>query len=138
MDPLSIVTASLSLATGITKASLTVSQFAREFRDSAEDIDALSKEIQALAAVLDPLTRSLTRRHACPLPEALVLQVDNTMSGCIVVLAQIEETIQKYQHDRIWTLAKWVIFGKDDALKLRESLEAYTMALSIGLHAISL
>lgn len=138
MDPLSIVTASFSLAGGIAKASLSLSQFACDVRDSADDLDAISKEMQSLAAVLDPLTRSMARRRDGPLPEVLVLQVDTTISGCVVVIDQIEQTIQKYRRDKVWTSAKWVIFGKEDITKLRESLEAYTMALSLGLHAISM
>ncbi|KAH6957827.1 hypothetical protein BKA56DRAFT_737589 [Ilyonectria sp. MPI-CAGE-AT-0026] len=138
MDPLSIVTASFSLASGIAKASLSLSQFARDVRDSADDLDAISKEMQSLAAVLDPLTRSMARRRDGPLPEVLVLQVDTTITGCVVVVEQIEQTIQKYLRDKIWTSAKWVIFGKGDMAKLRESLESYTMALSLGLHATSI
>ncbi|KAL6401540.1 hypothetical protein AUP68_15413 [Ilyonectria robusta] len=138
MDPLSIVTASFSLAGAIAKASLSLSQFARDFRDSADDLDAISKEMQTLVAVLDPVTRSVARRRDGPLPEALVVQVDATITGCVVVVKQIEQTIQKYRHDKVWTSAKWVMFGKGDITKLRESLEAYTMALSLGLHAISI
>lgn len=119
-------------------ASLSLSQFARDVRDSADDLDAISKEMQSLAAVLDPLTRSITRRRDGPLPEVLVMKVDTTIAGCVVVVEQIEQTIQKYRRDKVWTSAKWVIFGKGDITKLRESLGAYTMALSIGLHAISM
>ncbi|KAF7556147.1 hypothetical protein G7Z17_g1641 [Cylindrodendrum hubeiense] len=138
MDPSSIVTASLSLTGGIAKASLVLSQFVHDCRAAADDVDAICHEMQLLTAVLDTLSRSISRQRDDPLSEALVLQVSNTISGCAVVVEEIEQTIEEYGHDGVWISAKWAMFGKDDIHKLHEGLEVYTMALSIGLHAISL
>jgi hypothetical protein len=126
MDPLSIAASAFGLAGGIAKTSLALTQFSNSFRGAAEDLNAISAELQALSSILDPL------------PESLISQVDNTLTGCVVMIDQIADTIEKYRRNTTWTKTKWVLMGKDDVLKLRDSLEAYKMALSIGLHALSM
>jgi hypothetical protein len=138
MDPLSIAASAFGLAGGIAKTSLVLTQFSNSFRGAAEDINAISAELQALSSILDPLTRALCRPRQSPLPESLISQVDNTLTGCVVMIDQIADTIEKYRRNTTWTKTKWVLMGKDDVLKLQDSLEAYKMALSIGLHALSM
>ncbi|KAH6892368.1 hypothetical protein B0T10DRAFT_483685 [Thelonectria olida] len=138
MDPLSIAASAFSLAAGIAKASLALTQFSNSFREAAEDLNAISAELQALAGILDPLTRALCRRRQSPLPESLLSQLENTLSSCVLMIEQILDTIENYRRNTAWTKTKWVLIGKDEVFKLRDSLEAYKMALSIGLHALSL
>jgi len=139
MDPVSIVAAAFSLAGGIAKATTAITQFTRSVQSAAKDLDSISKELQALNGVLDPLARSLSRRrNGSALPDSLIHQIGDTLDGCDAVVTLIIENVQKYQRDTAWTKAKWVMFGQDDVLKLRESLEAYKMALSLGFHAISM
>ena len=120
------------------KASLTIVQFSRDVRDATKDLDTVSKELQALAAVLDPLARGLSRCRNGTVSGALAQQVETTLGGCVLVVEQVEENVQKYKRDKTWTRAKWVVFGQEDMQRLRESLEAYKMALSLGLLAISM
>ncbi|KAM5363904.1 hypothetical protein ACJZ2D_011756 [Fusarium nematophilum] len=138
MDPLSIVGASLALASAIAKTSMTLTRFSSDFRDCADDLGRISLELQAIAAILDPLTRALSRSLRRGLPDTLFEQVDSTLVGCVSAVGQIEEHMLKYRNDKVWTKAKWALFGQEDMQKLRESLEVYKMALSIGLQAISL
>lgn len=139
MDPLTIVSAAVSLTAGIAKASFAVSEFIRDARDASKDLDGVCKELQALAAVVDPLTRSLTRaRGSNVLPNDLVVRIGETLEGCDAVVEQIAANVRKYQRDKMWNKAKWAMFGQADMQKLRESLEAYKMALSLGFHALSL
>jgi hypothetical protein len=139
MDPLSIAASSFSLAGGIAKASIAIVEFTRDARDAAKDLDAVFKELQALTLVLEPLTRALARaRGGGTVFSDLVQRISSTLEGCLLVVDQINDNVHKYQRDRVWTKAKWVMFGQGDMHKLRESLEAYKMALSLGLHAISL
>lgn len=137
MEPLSITTSAIALAGAVAKTALVLSQFSNEFRDAAEDLNAVSAELQALTAIIDPLTRRLSRRRPSTLPEGLVPQVDDTLSGCVLMVEHIAETVEKYRRNT-WTRAKWVLMGKEDVQKLRQSLEAYKMSLSLGLHAVSL
>jgi hypothetical protein len=138
MDPLSIVGTSFALAGSIAKTAMVLTRFTGEFRDSGDDLMRISSELQAIATILDPLTRVLSRSLKGGLPQSLIEQVDTTLTGCVSAVAQVEAHIEKYQHDKIWTKAKWVVFGQEDMQKLRESLEVYKMALNIGLQAISL
>ncbi|KAM0429730.1 hypothetical protein ACHAPT_006336 [Fusarium lateritium] len=117
---------------------MTLTRFSSDFRDCADDLGRISLELQAIAAILDPLTRALSRSLRRGLPNTLFEQVDSTLVGCVSAVGQIEQHVAKYRNDKVWTKAKWALFGQEDMQKLRESLEVYKMALSIGLQAISL
>ncbi|KAK0709972.1 hypothetical protein B0T26DRAFT_679312 [Lasiosphaeria miniovina] len=138
MDGFSIAATCFSLAGGIAKASVVLVDFARDVRDAAQDLDDVLAELRALASVLNPLAQSLTRTTLSSIPEQLVLQVESTLGGCTAVVEQIDENVHKYRRNNIFTRVEWVMFGQGDMRKLRDSLEAYKMALSLGIHAISL
>ncbi|KAK5662269.1 hypothetical protein OQA88_8174 [Cercophora sp. LCS_1] len=97
MDPLTIVAGSFALVGGIAKTSILLVNFSREVHDATNDLDAISAELQALAAVLDPLTRVLSKGATGGVSDALVAQVGVTITGCNAVVDQIEENIQKYR-----------------------------------------
>lgn len=137
MDPFSIAVTSFSLAGCIAKTGMAVGQFTVVVREAAEDLEAVSKELHGLADVLGPLSSTLSRVRRGSSSETVVEQIDTTLEGCKLVVEQIGEKIQKYQRDKAWTKAKWVAFGQDEMQKLRKSLEAYKLALSLGLQVIS-
>ncbi|KAK3341848.1 hypothetical protein B0T25DRAFT_559454 [Lasiosphaeria hispida] len=103
MDPFSIAATAFSLAGSIAKTSMTLVQFARDAHDAADDVGAVSKELQALAAVLNPISRALSRARGGTVPDAIIQQVYVTLEGCISVVEQIEENLQKYKRDKLWT-----------------------------------
>ncbi len=139
MDPLSIICTAFSLASGISKALMAITEFTRNAQNTTKAIDSISKELQALTGILDPLAHSLSQvQNGRTLPDCLIRKMGDALSGCDLVVKQITENLHKYQRDKVWTKAKWALFGQGDVLKLRESLEAYNMALSLGLHAISM
>jgi hypothetical protein len=138
MDPLSIISASVGLASVIAKVSMSLTSFARDARDAAKDLDAISAELKAINTVVVLLGRSLSPSSAeSPIPEALLQQIDVMLSGTTAVVEQVQENVQKYQSNKIFSKAGWAMFGQGDMRKLRESLEAYKMALSLGMHAVS-
>jgi hypothetical protein len=139
MDPLSIAASAFSLAGGIAKASVALVEFSRNARDAAADLDAISREMKALNAVLQPLVQCIGQKRAgSSVPDALAAQIGSTIDGCKLVVGQIEENVRVYQRDTVWTKAKWAMLGQVDLQKLRESLEAYKMALTLGMHAIGM
>jgi len=138
-DPLSIVTGAVSLASGTVKASIAIAEFVRNAQSATEDLNSISKELQAVRSVLDALSSSLSRaRNDENLSESLIRQIGDALHRCDIVVKKITENIDKYQRDKAWTKVKWVMLGQEDVPKLQESLEAYKMCLSVGLHALSM
>ncbi|KAK0611192.1 hypothetical protein B0T14DRAFT_607335 [Immersiella caudata] len=120
MDPLSTAASAFSLAGGIAKALVAPIEFSRQACDAAADLDAISREIQVLNAVLQPLVQCTSQgRSRSSIPDALAAQIGSTIDGCKLV-------------------TKWVMLGEADLQKLRDSLEAYKMALSLGMHAVGM
>ncbi|KAK1831986.1 hypothetical protein QBC39DRAFT_349884 [Podospora conica] len=138
MDPLSIISASVGLAGAIAKVSMALTSFARDARDAAEDLDNISAELQALRGVIDPLARSLSSSGTeSSIPEILLQEIDVILVGTAVVVEQIEENVEKYKRNKVFSKAGWVMFGQADMRKLRESLGHYKLALSLGMHVVS-
>jgi len=135
-DPFSIITGSFGLAGAIAKVSVIIVEFSRDARDAVTDLDALSVEMQALSNLLNPLARSISG-SAGTVPTILITQVNTTLTGCEAVIQQIEDKIQKYRRDRVFSKVAWAMFGQTDTNKLRTSLEYYNTALNLGIHAIS-
>ncbi|KAH7121732.1 hypothetical protein B0J13DRAFT_531871 [Dactylonectria estremocensis] len=100
MDPLSIVASSFGLAGGIAKASMALHEFSRDFKDCKDDVDKVSNEVQALAGILDPLVRTLSRTQNTPIFEALAPKVDTTIAGCSSVIDQLLVNLQNISATR--------------------------------------
>lgn len=135
MDPLSITAASFSIAGAIAKASVAIFEFSREAKDATDDLGRVNAELHALSEVLHPLTRILSTSSA--VSGRLAEQLQASLEGCSLVVSQIADLIVKYRREGAWTRTKWVMAGRGDVEKLRGSLEAYKMALSLGFHAVS-
>lgn len=94
MDPLSIIGSSVGLASVIAKVSMTLTTFARDARDAAKDLDAISAELRAISAVILLLGESLSPFSAeSPIPKALLQKIDELLSGTAAVVEQIEESV---------------------------------------------
>lgn len=138
MDPLSITGSSFAIAGAIAKASISILEFSHQAKEASEDLQGVSRELQALAVILDPLTRNISRAPKGTVTKELSEQLEASLDGCALVVSRIDSTIHKYQKDGGWTRTKWVLFGRGDMEKLRGSLEAYKMALSLGLQFVSM
>jgi len=138
MDPVSIVGTAFSLAGNILKATGAIAEFTRDVHDATKDLNCVSRELQAINGILDPLSRILRARRDEALPRELTQQVGDTLEGCSIVVSELTQMLRKHQRDRVWTKMRWALFGQGDVEKLRDSLEAYKMALSIGLSAVSM
>lgn len=138
MDPLSIAASSFGIVGAIAKASIAILEFSQQAKDAAEDLQGMSRELQALSAILDPLARNVSCAPQGTVPAALSQQLVLSLDGCALVVSRIDTAVEKYQKDGPWTRTKWVMFGRGDVEKLRGSLETYKMALSLGLHVVSM
>lgn len=138
MDPLSIVSASLGLASVIAKVSATLTTFARDTRDAAKDLDAVSDELKAISIIIVLIGKSMPSPSAeSPISETLLQHIDAMLSGTAALVEQIEENVQKYQSGKTFSKAGWAMFGQGDMQKLRQGLESYKMALSLAMHVLS-
>ncbi|KAK4442819.1 hypothetical protein QBC34DRAFT_386922 [Podospora aff. communis PSN243] len=72
------------------------------------------------------------------MPKTYMENVEAVLLDCNSVVDQIGEAVKKNQANGVFTKTSWVMFGKSDVQKLRESLEAYKMALSLGMHAMTI
>lgn len=152
MDPVAVVAASFALLGGIVKTTTTIAEVSVELRDVPDDVDAINRELQALQSLLGPVSDSIARfgkgskgdesADAGIQDQSLALllqQVENTLSGALAVVNQIEATLRRYKGGGlVWTRLKWVMFGSGQLRKLRMSLESYKVALGIGLHVMSM
>ncbi|KAK0624197.1 hypothetical protein B0T14DRAFT_565489 [Immersiella caudata] len=99
----------------------------------------MKRKAPALSNILNPLARSISgaAAAAAAVPPILIAQFNTTLGGCNAVVEQIEDKIQKYRRDKIFSKAGWAMFGQTDTNKLRTSLQYYNTALSLGMHAIT-
>lgn len=141
MEPLAVVAASFTLAGCVARAAVAVTEFSIDAKETSSDLANISKELQILSALIEPLSNGLSRygNSNDVSFQHLLGQVSQTVSGCQQVVEKIERVIKKYKgHDTLWTKVKWSLFGKDQIHKLGISLESYKTALGIGLHVISM
>lgn len=138
MEPLSIVAAAFSIAGAVAKASTSIVEFSLHAQDAADDLTSVNQELHALNAILDPLARGHSEAPKGTLQPDLEQNLRSSLGGCELVVGKIEATIEKYQKDGAWTKTKWVMVGRGDMEKLRGSLEAYKMALGLGLQLITM
>ena len=138
MDPVSIAAASFSIAGAVARASVAIFQFSLEAKEAKDDLNRVNQELQALSTVLEPLARGLSCATAGSVSEEFADRIQSSLDGCALVVGQLEEKIAMYRRDGAWTRTKWVLLGRGDVEKLRNSLEAYKMALSLGLHSLSM
>lgn len=138
MDPLTIAATFIPLFGATVKALVAIVGYSRVARDTAKHLDSISAEIQALVVVLGPLSCSLSVTTSTVIPDALVQEISLSVRGCTNLVEEIHERIFKYQRKRIFSKIGWAMSGQTKIDKLRESLGAYKMALSIGMQAISM
>lgn len=136
MEPLSITTGCLSLVGTITKVSLAINTFVRTARDARSDLDSISRELLSLKTVLELLAED-TQGKPRAIPQTLEKQIASIISNCDGVLQDIERALQKYGKVKLAS-AKWAWDGRDEASRLRITLEAHKSALELALDMVAL
>lgn len=135
MDPLSITAACVALLGAAGKTSLAIATFIRGCRDARADLASISGELTQLQLVLELLKDDTDISNDRVLPESLQNQILATVKNCCAVLDSINTLLQK--HAGKAGAAKWVMFGKSEAIGLRMSLEAHRGSLSLVLELVS-
>lgn len=138
MDPLSIAAACVGLASTITATLLSISTFVREARHAAQDMDAVSRELLLLKAVLETLARDIASPRRGTYPSSLAAQIPDILANCKDVIARLDKALNKYSGSSVMGGVKWSSTGKQDVGQLRSSLESYKSVLSLTLELSAL
>ena len=138
MDPLSIVAASASLIGAVGKTSVVVTEFIRGCRDARADLTAVSRELFELKLVLE-LLRDDTGTGLDDenlIPGAIHQQILSILENCENILGHVNKVLDK--HSGRTSPIRWTVFGKEEVVVLRTSLEAHRGALSLTLDTLNL
>ncbi|OCK74432.1 WD40 repeat-like protein, partial [Lepidopterella palustris CBS 459.81] len=138
MDPLSISIGCVSLLSAIAKTSVSVTGFIQDYRDSRDDLVAVSRELTDLEIVLKLLKEDRIITGSQAIPQTLQRQIISVISNCSNVLEQINGLLQKYKGGSADKAARWALTGKNDIAKLRLTLEKHRGALSLALDIVTL
>ena len=136
MDPLSITTACIGLVGSIANVSIQISDFVRGAREARGDLDLISRELVSLKTLLDILSEDA--RTGNGFTESLAKNLSGILESLGGVLKQIEVEIQKHAGGSLGPAVKWSLSGREEANKLRSSLEVYKSTLEIVLDMVSM
>jgi hypothetical protein len=137
-DPLSVAVSCVSLASGITKAAVSITAFVKDVRGARSDLDAVSRELGSLQTLLELLAEDASEASENPFPTTLQKQISGIITNCTDVVRQIEELVEKHQGNRVARGTMWATGGQADMLKLKATLEAHKSALELGLEMVAL
>jgi hypothetical protein len=138
MDPLSITTACLALLSGVSKATRFGTDFVVSCREARNDIAAVSRELSDLNITLHILKHGTEASELIQLPEDLRQHMRHIMVNCTTVLVNLEALLRKYQDPELDRAAKWTLSGREEAEKIRVSLETHKRALGLVVEVTTL
>ncbi|KAK1754007.1 hypothetical protein QBC47DRAFT_385401 [Echria macrotheca] len=136
MDPLSITAACVGLLGAVGGTSAKIVAFIRSYRDAQADLACILEELSELQLVIELLRDDANVNNNQTLPEPLRNRVSTLLMNCLAILGNIDTVLNKYTGTA--GPAKWVMFGKDDMVVLRTSLETHRGALSLMLDLLSI
>ena|ERR1700759_2506345 len=140
MDQSSITMCASALASSITKVSLTVTAFTRDFPIARADLDTLSCELLYLKSILELLTdgENNSASNNVTSPKTLQNQITGILKNCNGILNEISDVLEDCRKNRSDKTAKWANSGQRDVAKLKQSLQAHKSALYISLDILSM
>jgi len=137
MDPLSITTACVSLLGAVGGTSVKIITFIRGCRNAQADLACILEELSQLQLVIELLRDDADLLNDNQtLPESLRNRVSALLANCLIILDNIDTVLNKCTGKA--GAAKWVMFGKDDIVVLRTSLETHRGALGLMLDLLSI
>ncbi|KAJ2906275.1 uncharacterized protein MKZ38_002354 [Zalerion maritima] len=135
MDPFSIATGCVGLASAVTKVSIVLGTFVRDVRESRSDVDSVARELLSLKTVLELLADDVGRLNV---PPNLAEQISGVICHCTDVIRDLERCIERYNETKVKGKLTWATTGKGDMARLRSALEAHKSTLGISLDMLSL
>lgn len=130
MDPFSVTTACVGLLNGILGLSKQISSFVIGTRDAHKDMQAFSKELVSLQLCLESLKEE---RIVGQFPDKLKQSLLVIISSCSDVVDQMSSLLARHSSGSLGRRMQWSMFSRDEADRLRSSLEAHKSAIEIAL-----
>ena len=135
IDPLTITTGCVSLLGGLTALSKQITSFAVVAHGARSDMEAFSKEIASLSPCLEALRQpDLIGFY----PDALRPNLVTIIRECDGVTGKMRQLLTKLSSGSAGRRMQWSFTARDEADRLRQSLEAHKSALQIAISLVSL
>lgn len=142
-EPVSIVTAALSIAGSAYKISKDTYDLIQGIRGAPSHITRLSKDIQGLYGVLGTLHLLATeakKKVKGGLINTLIVDLEDLLRNCVEVFRDIQKILVPFESDgskhTAWKGFKWEMFKKTDVTGLQSTLSSYKLSLSIACQAL--
>ena len=148
-DPFSTIAGIISIIGAVINSSKKLFELVRHIKDADEEIQAISRDVQALHTILSSLDVSLNDedvRHVIVGDESMAKMVGNLgnpLSNCRLVLESLTAKIQKQLRPAtegrrpLLINVKWSLFVKGEIKDLQLRLEAAKSTLGNALDAIT-
>ena len=130
MEPLSITTACMSLLGGTIALSKQIHHFVVATRDARKDMDAFSRELTSLQLCIDSLQHEET---VSKFPDSLQRSLAVIIRNCNDIVEQMSSLLTKLSSGSLGNRIQWSFSSREDAERLRNSLEAHKSAIEIAL-----
>jgi len=135
MDPLTITTACVSLLGAVAALSKQISSFVSIARNARKDMDQFSRELTSLALCLETLREDDAHVRY---PEALKRNLIAILANVDHVTKEMDTLLKRCSAEGVGQSVKWSVANRDEAVRLRDSLEAHKSAIEIALELGSL
>ena len=135
MDPLSITLACISLTTAAAKTTVAVQGFVRTFRESRQDLAAVTRQLGELNMIIDLLKdeSNTADDQQTQMPDSLKSQICGMLASCAGVLAELDVIVEKHKSGSFGSAARWTLRGKEEVAALQKRLSEHIAALNIAL-----
>jgi len=135
-DPLSLISACMSLISTIGKTSSLITSFVRRCRAARHDLDNISRELTSLKNVLSLLKDDIVTTNDQAIPKTLRKEIATSIANCGIVLRELGELLQRH-NGGVDRAVCWATTGTRDAAKLSLSLDRYRGALNLALDLLT-
>lgn len=136
MDPLSIITASLTLSGEAIQATTAISKFVQRFIHARKDLNQVSDEVKETTSTIQTLGACLIKGAGDDVPSAVLSQIDKGVKSCGKVIHTIRQKLEEYDKQSSWTKARWAAVGRREMKKLQAELEIHTRMISLRMQAV--
>jgi hypothetical protein len=147
MDPitgLTIAGTCIGLVASITRTLVQITTFVRRVRTARQDLDSVSREFFSLKNLPEILAEDVSTDGSSyggvvkAFPKSLEGHIVHVVGNCNTVVGQLGLLLDQYSDKTFTNGTRWELTGRDEAERLRFSLEAHKQTLDIALEMITI